>query len=306
MTRNLKCFIACAFGKSDIDVIFEKIILKTLKELRITPIRVDKINHNGKIDKKIIDSIERCDLGIAELTYARPSVYYEAGFIEGKGKPVIYLARQDHTIPKEKDTEGNLRVHFDLITQNIILWDKNHEKTCKALNKRIKLVIKPIVEKLNNNREKHLQELHFSRQSAYDRMREIRIATKDFLKFKNVIITNSNHDVFGFRGTEKTKELVYSDLTVKLTPTAIAYMTPGILLERRIINENTHIKKIHLINISLNRVSEKTIRANLLAYKQLNDSKVFHTKYNGKAITITFIDDIKSISDLKKKLSVIL
>ena len=39
--RKLKCFIACAFGRSDIDNLYNSAIKKVLLELNIIPLRVD-------------------------------------------------------------------------------------------------------------------------------------------------------------------------------------------------------------------------------------------------------------------------
>lgn len=52
--RKLNCFIACAFGKPDVDNIYKNAISKVLNELIINPIRVDKLDFIGKIDSKII------------------------------------------------------------------------------------------------------------------------------------------------------------------------------------------------------------------------------------------------------------
>src|SRR5687768_3405040 len=69
--KNMKCFVACAFNQVDVDIIYN-LIKDVLKNLDITCLRVDKINHNQKIDQKIIALIESCDFGIADLSYARP------------------------------------------------------------------------------------------------------------------------------------------------------------------------------------------------------------------------------------------
>jgi nucleoside 2-deoxyribosyltransferase len=54
--------------------------------MKIEPLRVDQIEHNDDIDDKIIELIKKCDFCIADLTYARPSVYYEAGYVYGLKK----------------------------------------------------------------------------------------------------------------------------------------------------------------------------------------------------------------------------
>ena len=59
--NKLKCFIACAFGKKDIEKIYNAAILKVLSKLKIIPLRVDKVEHNDNIDLKIIELINQCD-----------------------------------------------------------------------------------------------------------------------------------------------------------------------------------------------------------------------------------------------------
>lgn len=146
--RKLNCFIASGFGQKDVDAVFIKGVAKVLKELKINCHRVDKINHNDKIDNKIIQLITECDFGIVDLTFARPSVYYEAGLLEGQNKPVIFISRSDHFKPRQEDTFGNFRIHFDLITKNIIPWNKPTQLFSNKLKARIKLVTKPLINKL--------------------------------------------------------------------------------------------------------------------------------------------------------------
>jgi hypothetical protein len=47
--RNLTCFIDSAFGYTDVDSIFDKTIKVLLKELKIKPLRVDRINNNDPL-----------------------------------------------------------------------------------------------------------------------------------------------------------------------------------------------------------------------------------------------------------------
>ncbi|MEO7841617.1 MAG: hypothetical protein ABIU06_19930 [Anaerolineales bacterium] len=92
----MKCFIASAFGHDDVDAIYDRCIIPILRKLSVTPLRVDRVEHNEDIDNKIFELLDSADFAIADLTYARPSVYYEAGYAAGKLKPVIYIAKRDH------------------------------------------------------------------------------------------------------------------------------------------------------------------------------------------------------------------
>jgi hypothetical protein len=82
---------------------------------------------------------------LADLTYARPSVYFEAGYAQ-RVVPVIYIARRDHFKEKLADPNGNLRVHFDLQMRNIIPWSSGSDRTfLKRLKARVKKVIAPLL-----------------------------------------------------------------------------------------------------------------------------------------------------------------
>lgn len=50
-----------AFDRADSDAIFEK-IERTLDEVNIDAIRVDRVEHNDDIDDRIIAEIKRADL----------------------------------------------------------------------------------------------------------------------------------------------------------------------------------------------------------------------------------------------------
>lgn len=189
MTRKLKCFIACAFGQKDVDSIYSKNILPVLKENNIIPLRVDKINHNKNIDQKIVQLIKSADFCISDLTYARPSVYYEAGFIHGQNKEVIFTARKDHFQPRIEDTNGNFKIHFDLITKNIIDWTQPNIKFKNKLKARIKLIIAPINESLKIDEKLLKAENKWSSQSLIDKYQIINSLSENFLienKYKKV------------------------------------------------------------------------------------------------------------------------
>src|SRR5580704_7133706 len=129
--NRLRCFVAMRFDEPQTDAVYDNLIRPALTCQGITPIRIDRVEHNDNIDARIIQEIEGCDLALGDLTFARPSVYFEAGFAEGRSVPVIYTCRKDHFTPKPDDTLANLRVHFDLQMKNIIPW--NNEKDSRFM-----------------------------------------------------------------------------------------------------------------------------------------------------------------------------
>lgn len=84
-----------------------------LKELGFNPIRVDKVQHNEKIDTKIFQLIAKSRFVIADFTGQRAGVYYEAGYAAGLGLPVVQIC-------KSSDLE---KLHFDIKTINTLKFD---------------------------------------------------------------------------------------------------------------------------------------------------------------------------------------
>jgi hypothetical protein len=137
------------------------------------PIRVDRIEHNEDIDDKIIFEIERCDFALADLTYARPSVYFEAGYA-GRTVPVIYTCRRDHLRPRADDSYGNLRVHFDLQMKNIIPWSNSSDrKFVERLRKRIVHVTTPLLRHKEIEVKKELDVRRFASLSLVERINKV-------------------------------------------------------------------------------------------------------------------------------------
>jgi len=140
---SLKCFIAMAFGREDTDKAYKKLIAPTLRHLKIIPVRVDRIEHLEDINNKIMAELKKCDFTLADLTYARPSVYFEAGYAD-REVPVIYTCKSDHLSGRPNDPYGNFRVHFDLRMKNIIPWSSPADSTfSKRLERRVRLAVLP-------------------------------------------------------------------------------------------------------------------------------------------------------------------
>lgn len=198
---RLRCFMAIAFDHKDTDAIYSAV--KKALSPGIAVVRIDRIEHNDDIDKKIISEIERADFVIADLTYARPSVYFEAGYAQRK-VPVVYTARNDHFRGKPEDPHGNLRVHFDLQMKNIIAWASGEDSAfLTRLKKRIGKVIGPLIaQKLAD--ESHKSEIaSFNRLSLQEKRAQlIGTATRHFQKLRYRIIP--------FTSDENTRDFTFS------------------------------------------------------------------------------------------------
>jgi nucleoside 2-deoxyribosyltransferase len=96
------------------------------------PIRVDKVEHVNRIDDEIIARIRQSKFLVADFTGHRNGVYFEAGFMLGLGRPVIWLCR-------DQDLKD---VHFDTRQYNTIKYaDDGLEKLKSALQYRIEAIM---------------------------------------------------------------------------------------------------------------------------------------------------------------------
>jgi nucleoside 2-deoxyribosyltransferase len=104
------------------------------------PLRIDRKEHNNKIDDEIVAGIRRSKFLVADFTGHRGGVYFETGFATGLGLQVIWLCRQDEL---EK-------THFDTRQYNFIVWEAGKlDELSKALQIRIEATIGhgPLAEK---------------------------------------------------------------------------------------------------------------------------------------------------------------
>lgn len=135
--RKPKCFVAMAFDHGDTDELYEKSIQPMLKANKVTPVIINRREDNRDINQQIIEQLDECDFCITDLTYARPSVYFEAGYAQ-RAVSVIYTVRTDHL----KNVEDNLRVHFDLQMKPIIDWKTPDDTRFRTrLEKRLKATV---------------------------------------------------------------------------------------------------------------------------------------------------------------------
>jgi hypothetical protein len=169
----VKCFIAMAFGREDTDQFYDRLICPILEQRYIQPVRVDRMVHNDDIDDRILEEIKSADFCIADLSYARPSVYYEAGYAE-REIPVIYTLRRDHFKPRADDEWGVFRVHFDLQMKNVIDWtDANDELFMSRFGSRVDAVIAPILRRAELDDTERLEKQAFSSLSVRDQVLEV-------------------------------------------------------------------------------------------------------------------------------------
>ena len=180
--RKIRCFVAMAFGNADTDLIYNHYISNAIQDAGMIPMRVDKIIHNERIDFKIRELIEKADVVVADLTYARPSVYWEAGYAE-RQVPVVYTCRSDHFHSQNDDKDGNLQVHFDLKNANIITWKGTGNKDFEEkLRKRLIHVTMSLRKEIEKDSNLSLERENFSIISSEQRCNLVSSKTPSLLK----------------------------------------------------------------------------------------------------------------------------
>ena len=73
--------------------------IKTVaSEIGLHAERTDDQFTNNRITDRILDSIKSAEYVVADLTYSKPNVYWEAGYAQALDKTPIYIARQGTNI----------------------------------------------------------------------------------------------------------------------------------------------------------------------------------------------------------------
>jgi len=182
--KKIRCFVAMAFGHGDANSIYAQAIRPTVRSLDITCTRVDQKEHNRNINDVITDEIERADVVIADLTYARPSVYFEAGLAEARipGR-VIYTVRRDHFTPSKDDPDRNRAVHFDVSMRNIIGWkDASDASFNKNLENRLRHVLKPLWRQRARDEARASEREQFSSRSSEEQLDQMLVGATSGLR----------------------------------------------------------------------------------------------------------------------------
>ncbi|KJJ95061.1 hypothetical protein UB44_23380 [Burkholderiaceae bacterium 26] len=78
----------------------------------------------GLIDDQLRVALRTARFVIADLTHANNGAYWEAGFAEGLGRPVIYTCRQAEW--DAVDERGRRKVHFDTSHLVTIIWSPDN------------------------------------------------------------------------------------------------------------------------------------------------------------------------------------
>ena len=112
--------------------LFETAIMPAVEAAGYRAERVDRTEHNNRIDDEIIARIRQSRFLVADFTKQRGGIYFEAGYALGLGLPVIWLAREN----------ALKKVHFDNRQYNFIPW---REGAWEELRERLRFRIEATI-----------------------------------------------------------------------------------------------------------------------------------------------------------------
>jgi hypothetical protein len=110
-------FIVMSF-KKEFDELYT--VYKTIcKDFGFNAVRTDKVYSLEKILPRILKGIRHSAFVIADVTETSPNVFYEIGFAEGLGRPIIATAKEGTKLP------------FDIVDTPVTFWDSLEDLKAK-------------------------------------------------------------------------------------------------------------------------------------------------------------------------------
>lgn len=119
-------FIAMAF-QDDMDTIYTQGIAPVVIECGFEPYIVNRVHmaSDETINDGIIAGLKKARFTIADFTYLKAGVYFEADYALGRGQKVIYSCREDFID----------KLHFDLRNYQHIVWKNVDDFKAKLRDK---------------------------------------------------------------------------------------------------------------------------------------------------------------------------
>lgn len=107
-------FIAMKFGDPVLDPFVSTVVKPAVTSIGYELIDLRDVAQAGIIDNVLREQIRDAAFVLVDLTHANNGAYWEAGYAEGLGKPVLYLC--------ERDVFNAKSTHFDTNHCTTVLW----------------------------------------------------------------------------------------------------------------------------------------------------------------------------------------
>jgi len=109
-------FLALKFNDTDLESFVAEVLKPSILDEFGFPLHdMRDVSEAGLIDNIMRVRIRDCAFVIADLTHDNNGAYWEAGFAEGLGKPVVYIC--------EKSKFEKKKTHFDTNHSTTVTWD---------------------------------------------------------------------------------------------------------------------------------------------------------------------------------------
>jgi hypothetical protein len=112
-----KAFMAMQYGDALLDRVVKDFFKPAIARTGFSLVRLDDAPSAGLIDDRLRVEILTSRFLVVDLTHGNRGAYWEAGYAEGLGKPVIYTC--------EKAAFSNGKSHFDTNHHLTVIWDQN-------------------------------------------------------------------------------------------------------------------------------------------------------------------------------------
>ena len=114
-------FMAMRYGDPGLDAIVADYFMPEVRKAGFDLRRLDQGQPAGLIDDQLRTMIRTSRFMVCDLTHGNRGAYWESGFAEGLGKPVIYTCRGD--VFRDKQHEHH--PHFDTNHMVTVIWNQN-------------------------------------------------------------------------------------------------------------------------------------------------------------------------------------
>lgn len=112
-------FIAMQFNDPELDPFVQDVVKPAIKEgIGYDLVDMRDVGRAGVIDNIMCTQIRDSAFVIVDLTHDNPGAYWEAGYAEGLGKPVLYIC--------EETKFEEARTHFDTNHCTTVTWSRDN------------------------------------------------------------------------------------------------------------------------------------------------------------------------------------
>ena len=129
-------FMAMQYKDVVLEKMFDECFSPAVKDTGFELRRLDRHPKAGLIDNLLRTEIRNARFLLADLTHHNRGAYWEGGYAEGLGKPVIYLCKSSVFDDEKK------RPHFDTNHCQTVVWEEeNPEKCARQLKATIRVTL---------------------------------------------------------------------------------------------------------------------------------------------------------------------